>query len=96
MNLDNERIYKIADLARIHIEDKDVDSLRADMNKILTFMEKLNELDTSQVEPLRYMNEAKNTWREDEAKTEISTEEGLMNAALRNERFFLVPKIIEK
>ncbi|PST83334.1 Asp-tRNA(Asn)/Glu-tRNA(Gln) amidotransferase GatCAB subunit C [Pedobacter yulinensis] len=96
MNLDKERIYKIADLARIHIEDKDIDTLRADMNRILTFMEKLNELDTTHVEPLRYMNEQVNTWRADEVRNELSTEEGLMNAAEHNDRFFLVPKIIEK
>ena len=96
MIIDKQTIDKVADLARIEIEDKEVDTLIADMNKILTFMEKLNELDTTGVEPLIYMNPEKNVWREDIEKHEISVEDGLKNAAKHNESFFLVPKIIEK
>lgn len=96
MNLDAKTIHKIADLARIHIEEKEVETLIPEMNKILSFMEKLNELDTSNVKPLVYMNEATNIWREDVVKQEISTREGLKNAAKHNDQFFMVPKIIEK
>ncbi|MCZ4222875.1 Asp-tRNA(Asn)/Glu-tRNA(Gln) amidotransferase subunit GatC [Pedobacter rhodius] len=96
MNLDSKTIYKIADLARIHIDDKEVDTLIPEMNKILSFMEKLNELDTRDVKPLVYMNEATNVWREDVVNQEISTADGLKNAAKHNEQFFMVPKIIEK
>jgi aspartyl-tRNA(Asn)/glutamyl-tRNA(Gln) amidotransferase subunit C len=59
-------------------------------------MEKLNELDTSNVKPLVYMNEARNVWRDDVVKQEISTAEGLKNAAKHSNQFFMVPKIIEK
>lgn len=96
MILDAKAIHKIADLARIHIEDKDVDTLIQEMNKILSFMEKLNELDTKDVQPLVYMNETTNVFREDVVKQEISTIDGLKNAAKHNEHFFMVPKIIEK
>jgi len=96
MNLDAKTIHKIADLARIHIEDKAVETLIPEMNKILSFMEKLNELDTSNIKPLVYMNEATNVWREDVVHQEISTADGLKNAAKHNEQFFMVPKIIEK
>jgi len=96
MIIDKQTIDKVADLARIEIEDKEVDTLIADMNKILTFMEKLNELDTTGVAPLIYMNPEKNVWREDVEHQEISVAEGLKNAAKHNESFFLVPKIIEK
>ena len=96
MNLDSKTIHKIADLARIHIDESEVDKLIPEMNKILSFMEKLNELDTTNVKPLVYMNEATNVWREDEVKQEISVEEGLKNAAVHNDSFFFVPKIIEK
>lgn len=96
MIIDKQTIHKVADLARIAIEDKEVDTLMADMNKILTFMEKLNELDTTGVQPLVYMNEQENVWREDEVKQEISVADGLKNAAKHNESFFFVPKIIEK
>ncbi|WP_316796231.1 Asp-tRNA(Asn)/Glu-tRNA(Gln) amidotransferase subunit GatC [Pedobacter agri] len=96
MNLDAQTIYKIADLARINIDEKEVDTLIPEMNKILSFMEKLNELDTSNVKPLVYMNETTNVWREDVVKQEISTADGLKNAAKHTDQFFMVPKIIEK
>ncbi|MCX2483948.1 Asp-tRNA(Asn)/Glu-tRNA(Gln) amidotransferase subunit GatC [Pedobacter sp. MR2016-24] len=96
MNIDKETIYKVADLARIEIREAEVEELQSDMSKILTFMEKLNELDTTNVEPLVYMNPEVNVWREDMVKQELTVEEGLKNAALHNEDFFFVPKILEK
>lgn len=96
MNIDKQTIFKVAELARIEIREEEVDALTVDMNKILTFMEKLNELDTTNVEPLVYMNEEVNIWREDVVKQEISVADGLKNAALHNEDFFFVPKILEK
>lgn len=96
MKINQQTVYKVADLARIEIEANEVDTLTAEMNKILTFMEKLNELDTTGVKPLVYMNESANVWREDVVKQEISTADGLKNAARHNESFFFVPKIIEK
>jgi aspartyl-tRNA(Asn)/glutamyl-tRNA(Gln) amidotransferase subunit C len=96
MNIDKETIYKVADLARIEIRAHEVENLQADMNKILTFMEKLNELDTDAVEPLVYMNPEVNVWREDVVIQELTVSEGLKNAALHNEEFFLVPKILDK
>jgi len=96
MNIDKETIYKVADLARIEISEAEVEELQSDMSKILTFMEKLNELDTTNVEPLVYMNPEVNVWREDMVKQELTVEEGLKNAALHNEDFFFVPKILEK
>lgn len=96
MTIDKQTIYKVADLARIAIKEEEIDVLTNEMNKILTFMEKLNELDTTGVKPLVYMNEEVNIWREDIAKHEISVADGLKNAAKHNESFFFVPKIIEK
>lgn len=96
MIIDKQTINKVADLARIAVEDHEVEMLTADMNKILTFMEKLNELDTTGVQPLVYMNEDENVWREDVIKQEISVIDGLKNAAKHNEHYFFVPKIIEK
>jgi len=96
MNIDKETIYKVADLARIEIAENDVEHLQADMNKILTFMEKLNELDTSVVEPLVYMNPEVNIWREDVVIQELTVDQGLKNAAVHNDEFFFVPKILDK
>lgn len=94
MKIDKQSVYKVADLARIAINDNEVDTLTIEMNKILTFMEKLNELDTTDVKPLVYMQEDVNIWREDVVKDELTTAEGLKNAAQHDEQFFLVPKIL--
>jgi aspartyl-tRNA(Asn)/glutamyl-tRNA(Gln) amidotransferase subunit C len=96
MNINEETIYKVANLARIEIKETEVPSLIDEMSKILTFMEQLNALDTTAVEPLVYMNDTNNVWRADEAKSELAVEDVLKNAAEHNERFFMVPKIIEK
>jgi aspartyl-tRNA(Asn)/glutamyl-tRNA(Gln) amidotransferase subunit C len=96
MKIDEETISKVADLARIEIKATEVDGLITELSKILTFMEKLNELDTTHVDPLVYMNQDVNVWRDDEVIQEISVEDGLKNSALHNEHFFMVPKIIEK
>lgn len=96
MNINEETIYKVANLARIEIKDAEVPGLIEEMSKILTFMEQLNALDTEDIAPLVYMNEAENVWREDVAKEEISVEDALKNAAEHNDRYFMVPKIIEK
>jgi aspartyl-tRNA(Asn)/glutamyl-tRNA(Gln) amidotransferase subunit C len=96
MNIDKKTIYKVADLARIAVKEEAVDGLIVEMSKILTFMEKLNELDTNDVEPLVYLNADVNVFRDDVVKQEVTVEEGLMNAARHNESFFMVPKIIEK
>lgn len=96
MNIDKKTIYKVADLARIEVKEEEVDGLIMEMSKILTFMEKLNELDTSEVVPLVYMNQDVNVFREDIVKQEITVKEGLMNASKHNDEFFMVPKIIEK
>ncbi|MEJ5963383.1 Asp-tRNA(Asn)/Glu-tRNA(Gln) amidotransferase subunit GatC [Pedobacter immunditicola] len=96
MNIDKKTIHKVADLARIDVKEEQVDNLILEMSKILTFMEKLNELDTQHVEPLVYLNTEVNVFRDDVVKQEITVEEGLSNAAKHNEEFFMVPKIIEK
>lgn len=96
MIINKDTVNKVADLARIEIKQEDIGTLTEEMNKILSFMEKLNELDTTGVKPLVYMNEEVNVWREDIAKQEISVEDGLKNSAKHNENFFFVPKIIEK
>lgn len=96
MNIDRQTIDKVANLARIAVKEQEVDTLIVDMNKVLTFMEKLNELDTTGVQPLVYMNQDENIWREDVVKQEITVEEALMNSAKHDEKFFYVPKIIEK
>ena len=84
MIIDKKTIHKVADLARIEIKEEEIESLSLEMNKILTFMEKLNELDTTHVKPLVYMNEEVNVWREDVVKQEISVSDGLIIAVKKD------------
>jgi len=95
MNIDQKTVHKVADLARIAIKDDEIEALTGELSKILTFMDKLNELDTTGVAPLVYMNEQVNVWRDDQVKEEISTADALKNSAVRHEQFFLVPKVID-
>lgn len=94
MNIDQETVDKIAHLARLELSDAEKQETIKDMNRILTFMDKLNEVDTSAVEPLVYMNADVNVLREDMVKQEITHEEALLNAPEKDENFFHVAKVI--
>jgi len=96
MNIDKETVDKIAHLARLELtEDETVETIK-DMNQILDFMAKLNELDTAGIEPLVYMTDEVNVFRDDEVKQVITTQEALQNAPKHNDEYFLVAKVIEK
>jgi len=67
----------------------------SDLNKILNWMNKLNELNTDNVEPLIHMTEAVNVMREDVAQNTVSHEEALLNAPKKDSDYFRVPKVLE-
>ncbi len=96
MKINLETIDKIAHLARLEVKEEDKQGLLDDMNNIITFMDKLNEVDTSGVEPLVYMTDEVNVLREDEVKQEISRAEALQNAPKQDGKFFRVAKVINK
>jgi len=96
MNIDSDTVDKIAHLARLELAADEKEEMITDMNKILGFMAKLNEVDTTGVEPLIYMSDEVNVFREDVVKHEITTEEALQNAPKHDDKYFLVAKVIEK
>jgi aspartyl-tRNA(Asn)/glutamyl-tRNA(Gln) amidotransferase subunit C len=96
MNIDNETIAKMAHLARLDVNENEQESLLKDMNNILHFMEKLNELDTSEVEPLIYLTDEENVFREDIVHREITPAEALKNAPMQDGTYFQVAKVIDK
>ncbi|MDF3078788.1 MAG: gatC [Sphingobacteriaceae bacterium] len=96
MKIDNQTIDRIAHLARLEVSDADKPALLKDMNNILSFMEKLNELDTTGVEPLIYLTDEINVYREDAVKQEITVPEALSNAPEQDGKYFRVAKVIEK
>jgi aspartyl-tRNA(Asn)/glutamyl-tRNA(Gln) amidotransferase subunit C len=96
MIIDKETVEKVAHLARLELNETETQEMIKDMSKILDFMAKLNELDTSGVEPLVYMTGDVNVLREDVVKQQITHEEALKNAPKHDEDYFLVAKVIEK
>lgn len=94
MIVDKQLISKLENLARLELSSKDRDKIEKDLNQILTMVEKLNDVDTKGVEPLVYVNEEINNWREDEIKNEIKREEALKNAPDEDGVHFKVSKVI--
>lgn len=95
MKIDRTTLDKIAHLARLEIDEKDAQKMMDDMNKMVSFVEKLNEVDTVGVDPLTTMSHEVNALRDDEIKDQLTKEEVLKNAPKRDEQFFRVPKVLE-
>jgi aspartyl-tRNA(Asn)/glutamyl-tRNA(Gln) amidotransferase subunit C len=95
MKINQEKIERIAHLARLELSQEEKNSMVKDFESILTWMEQLNELDTSNVEPLIHMHQNVNVMRKDVAVNTISREEGLINAPQQDGIYFKVPKVIE-
>lgn len=96
IKIDKEAVDKIAHLARLEFDNEAKEQIIKDMNNMLAFVDKLNEIDTTNVEPLIYMSDEVNVLREDEVKQEITQAEALKNAPKHDSDYFKVPKMIEK
>jgi aspartyl-tRNA(Asn)/glutamyl-tRNA(Gln) amidotransferase subunit C len=96
MKIDTQTVGKVAHLARLELAPDEKQEMIGDMNKILDFMAKLNEVDTDGVEPLVYMTDEVNTFRDDVVMQDITPEEALLNAPQHDGSYFLVAKVIEK
>ena len=94
MAVTKKDVEKIAELAQLIFSEDELESFTPQMNEILAYMDKLNELDTENVEPLSHPVEQTNVFREDELKPSIATEEALKNAPAKDDRHFKVPKVI--
>lgn len=96
MAVDNNTVDKIAELAKLQFNDTAKEEIKADLNKMLDFVDKLNELDTENVEPLIYMLDEEQVLREDEVKGQVTQKEALKNAPDKDSDFIKVPKVIKK
>ncbi len=94
MAVTKKDVEYIADLARLKFNEDELEKFTGQLNEILSYVEKLNELDTSNVEPLSHPVAGSNVFREDIVKPSIDREEALKNAPDKNELFFKVPKVI--
>jgi aspartyl-tRNA(Asn)/glutamyl-tRNA(Gln) amidotransferase subunit C len=97
MEIDDSLISKLERLSRLKLDEKERDSIKKDLNKILQMVETLQELDTTDVEPLVYVNQSRRPEREDIVANELTVEDSISNAPSKHEDgFFIVPKVIDK
>jgi aspartyl-tRNA(Asn)/glutamyl-tRNA(Gln) amidotransferase subunit C len=96
MKIDDRMIDKISSLAYLEFAEEEKEKIRKDLEQILTFVDKLKELDTEDVEPLVYLSDKTDVLREDRIIEPISHEEAMLNAPEKSGRFFRVPKVIRK
>ena len=96
MEVNDTLVEKLAHLARLKFDDAEKEAIKYDLQKMIRFVEKLNELDTTGIEPLLHMSGNVHVLRKDEIKGSISREEGLQNAPVHDGLFFKVPKVIKK
>ena len=95
MPIDKNQVKKIAKLSRISLEDNKIDSLSKDLDSILTFVEKLNELDTKEIKTLKSITDKTLEARNDIVDDGKIKNDILKNSPEKNEDFFIVPKVIE-
>lgn len=93
MNISREEIHKLAHLSRLELDEQAVDKMQADMNKILGFVARIEELDLENVEPLVYMTDETNILREDTVVQEITHAEALKNAPDADTDYFRVSTV---
>ncbi len=87
-------VEHIAELAHLEFSSDEKEKLVQEMNQILEYMEQLNKLDTSSIEPLSHVIELKNVFRTDAVKPGLTTADALKNAPSKTDEFFKVPKVI--
>ena len=96
MKVNDELVDKLSNLARLEFNAQEKEDIKKDLEQMIGFIDKLNERDTTGVEPLLHMSENVNVLREDEVEGSISRDEAFKNAPLHDEQFFKVPKVIKK
>lgn len=96
MEVNDQLVEKLAHLARLKFGYGEKAAIKEDLQRMIRFVDKLNEVDTTGIEPLLHMSEQVNILREDIVQGSVTREEGLKNAAVHDDQFFKVPKVIRK
>ena len=96
MEINDAMIDKLANLARLTFNETEKVQIKSDLQNMIGMIEKMNELDTTDVAPLLHITENVNVLREDMVEGSITNGEALQNAANKNAPFFIVPKVIKK
>jgi aspartyl-tRNA(Asn)/glutamyl-tRNA(Gln) amidotransferase subunit C len=96
MTVDRNLILKLENLAKLELSEMERSKLTSDLNNILSMVEKLQELDTTGVEPLVYINEEVNRLRDDVISNQVSQSAALSNSPDQDGTYFRVPKVLSK
>ena len=95
MTIDLKTVKHISKLARISVDEEKANKLAGDLNSIFTFIEKLNELNTSDVQPLTSIAETTLRFRKDQIESKNIRDDILKNSPKDNKDYFVVPKVVE-
>lgn len=96
MEVNDELVDKVSKLAMLKFENEERTAIKEDMTKILAFVEKLNEIDTSNVEEMLYVNDEVNILRDDKVESQYTKDDALKNAPNADSDFIKVPKVLNK
>jgi aspartyl-tRNA(Asn)/glutamyl-tRNA(Gln) amidotransferase subunit C len=94
--IDQAQVRKVAKLSRLDLSEEEIEEFTGQLSAILDYVAKMNELDTTEVEPLAHCLPISNVLREDVVKESLGTEKTLANAPQRDGGFFKVPKILDE
>jgi len=94
MKITPQEVSHVADLARLHMSQEEIEAMARQLDDILTYVAKLNELDTESIVPTTHAISIVNAFREDEMKPSLIREKALANAPQQNGESFVVPRVI--
>ena len=95
MPIERTEVQRIARLARLHLTDEEIERMEKELSRILEYVEKLKELDTSEVEPMHHVFEVSNFFREDESRPSLNKDKVLENAPDQKDGLFRIPGAIK-
>jgi aspartyl-tRNA(Asn)/glutamyl-tRNA(Gln) amidotransferase subunit C len=96
VKIDEKQVRQVAKLSRLALNDQQIHEFSTQLSAILGYIEKLNELDTKNVEPLAHCLPVHNVFRDDVVKPSLGTEKVVANAPETDGQFFIVPKILDE
>jgi len=96
MEVNDQLIEQLAELARLEFSAEEKSGIKSDLQRMISFVEKLQEIDTTGVQPILHMSEATNVYREDILSGSVDRSTGLLNAPDSDGIYFRVPQVIKK
>ncbi|MEY4804734.1 MAG: hypothetical protein RL331_1253 [Bacteroidota bacterium] len=96
MEINEALLDHIANLSKLSFEGSEKEAIRQDLQRMIAFVDKLSELDTTGVEPLIFMSTEVNRLRDDITEQSVSHEEALRNAPKKDSDYFRIPKVLDK